>query len=58
MARKLHCGDVVAGCDGVVTGEDDQDVMRKAAAHAAEAHGIDDVDDDTAAALHAAIQDA
>jgi predicted small metal-binding protein len=57
MGRTLHCGDVVDGCDGVVTGADDQEVMRKAAAHAAEAHGMDEVDDATAAALQAAIRD-
>ena len=58
MARELRCGDVVDGCDGVVRGVDDADVMRQAAAHAAEAHGMQEVDAETAAALQAAIHDA
>ena len=48
MARELRCGDVVDGCDGVVDTPD----------HAAEAHGMQEVDADTAAALQAAIHDA
>lgn len=58
MARELRCGDVVPGCDGVVRGADDGEVMRQAAAHAAEAHGMTEVDEGTAAALRAAIHDA
>ena len=58
MARELRCGDVVDGCDGVVHGADDDEVMRRAAAHAAEAHGLDEVDERTADALRAAIHDA
>lgn len=57
MERELRCGDVVEGCDGVVRGTDNADVMRQAAAHAAETHGMTEVDEDTAAALRAAIHD-
>ena len=57
MERELRCGDVVEGCDGVVTGPDDEDVLRQAAAHAAEAHGMAEVDEATVAALKAAIRD-
>ncbi len=41
-----------------VWGNDDAEVMRQAAAHAAEAHGITEVDEGTAAALQAAIHEA
>lgn len=58
MARELRCGDVVDGCDGVVTGENDEDVMAAAGQHAADAHGMDEVDEDTAGAMRAAIHDA
>lgn len=58
MARELRCGDVIEGCDGVVTGGDDDEVMAMAAQHAADAHGITEVDDETAAAMQAAIHDA
>jgi predicted small metal-binding protein len=49
--KKFACGDVVAGCDGVVTGETDDEVLQAAAAHAAEAHGMAEVPDDVAAAI-------
>lgn len=58
MARELRCGDVVEGCDGVVTADTDDEVMALAAQHAAEAHGMSEVDDQTAAALQQAIHDA
>lgn len=58
MARELRCGDVVEGCDGVVRGATDGEVMEQAAAHAADAHGMQEVDDRTAAALRDAIHDA
>lgn len=57
MARELRCGDVVEGCEAVVRAPDDAEVMRQAAAHAAEAHGLVEVDEPTAQALQAAIHD-
>jgi len=55
MEYELRCGDVVPGCDGVVTGADRQEVLGKAAAHANEAHGLTELDDATSAAVAAAI---
>lgn len=56
--KKFACGDVVAGCDGVVTGETEDDVLTAAAAHAASAHGMTDVPDDVVAAIRAGITQA
>jgi predicted small metal-binding protein len=53
--KKFACGDVVAGCDGVVTGETDDEVLAAAAAHAASAHGMTDVPDEVVAAIRAGI---
>lgn len=53
---ELRCGDVVPGCDGVVTGQNQDEIMAKAAAHAAEAHGMTEVDESTADALRQAIR--
>jgi predicted small metal-binding protein len=55
MTLELRCGDVVVGCDGVVTGEDRDEVMGKAATHAADAHGLTEIDEPTRAALEGAI---
>lgn len=56
--RKFACGDVVEGCDGVVTGETDDDVMAAAARHAAEAHGMTEVPDEVQSKIRAGIVDA
>jgi predicted small metal-binding protein len=48
---------VVPGCDGVVTGATDDEVLAAAARHAAEAHGMDDVPDEVVAAIRSGITD-
>lgn len=57
MTLELRCGDVVEGCDGVVTGESRDEVMDLAAAHAADAHGMTEVDEATGRALAGAIHE-
>lgn len=56
--KKFACGDVVPGCDGVVTGQTEDDVLAAAAEHAAAAHGMTEVPDDVVAAIRAGISDA
>jgi predicted small metal-binding protein len=56
--KRFACGDVVAGCDGVVTGETDEEVLEAAARHAASAHGMSDVPDEVVAAIRAGITEA
>ncbi len=56
--KKFACGDVVAGCDGVVTGETEDEVLAAAAAHAASAHGMTEVPDEVVTAIRAGITDA
>ncbi len=58
MTLELRCGDVVTGCDGVVTGESQEEVLSHAAAHAADAHGLTEIDDETRGALVGAIHQA
>jgi predicted small metal-binding protein len=56
--KQFACGNVVTGCDGVVRGETEDDVLAAAAAHAKEAHGMDTVPDDVVAAIRAGITEA
>lgn len=56
--RKFACAQVVPGCDGVVTGADDDEVLAAAAEHAASAHGMSEVPDEVVAAIRAGITDA
>ncbi len=53
--KQFACGTVVDGCDGVVTGETDDDVLAAAARHAAEAHGITEVPDELVTQIRAGI---
>jgi len=55
--KTFACGTVVEGCDGVVSGESDEEVLAAAAAHAREAHGMETVPDDVVAAIKAGIRE-
>jgi len=55
--KSFACGTVVPGCEGVVTGETDDDVLAAAAAHAAHAHGMTDVPDEVVVAIRAGISE-
>jgi predicted small metal-binding protein len=52
----LACGDVVPGCDAKFTGTTQDEILGKAAPHAAEAHGITEIDADTKAAVIGAME--
>jgi predicted small metal-binding protein len=56
--KQFACGDVVDGCDGVVTGQTDDEVLAAVAAHAAEAHGLTSLPDEVVAAVKAGITEA
>ncbi len=55
--KQFACGDVVPGCDGVVTGETEDDVLAAAATHAAEVHGMSEVPNEVVTAIRAGITD-
>lgn len=54
--KQFACGTVVEGCDGVVTGATEADVLA-AAAHAGEAHGMAEVPAEVVEAIRAGITD-
>ena len=45
------------GCDFVAEGETEEDVLQKAAAHAKDVHGVDEVTDELVAQVRAKITD-
>ena len=57
MAKTLLCAEVVPGCTHTMTGNDEDDVMRQAADHAATAHGMSDGSEDLAAKIRERIKD-
>jgi predicted small metal-binding protein len=56
MEKLLRCGDVVPGCTEEVRGATEEEILRQAADHARTAHGIEKIDDQTAAKVKAAIR--
>lgn len=56
--KSFACTRVVPGCDGVVTGDTDDQVLAAAAEHAATAHGMDEVPDEVVATIRANITEA
>jgi predicted small metal-binding protein len=53
--KQFACGSVVPGCDGVVTGESEDELMAAVASHAEEAHGMTEIPDDVVARVRAGI---
>lgn len=56
--KQFACAQVVEGCDGVVTGETEDEILVAVGQHAAEAHGITEISDDLAQQVRAGIADA
>lgn len=58
MAKELHCGEIMDGCPAVIHGETEEEVLQKGAQHARDAHGIEEMDDETVRAVRSKIRDA
>ena len=56
--KRFECGTVVDGCDGVVTGDTEDEVLQAAAQHAASAHGMAELPDEVVQKVRAGITDA
>jgi len=56
--KRFECGTVVDGCDGVVTGETEDEVLQAAAQHAASVHGMTELPDEVVQKVRAGITDA
>jgi predicted small metal-binding protein len=57
MAKVLRCGDLMPGCNTVIEGKDEAEVMAKGAEHAKAAHKMETIPPDVAAKVKAAIKD-
>jgi predicted small metal-binding protein len=56
--KQLRCREAGFHCDHVIQGEDDEEVMAKAAQHARERHGLSELDPETGEKLRGLIHDA
>lgn len=57
MGKKLVCKDVGMDCDAVIQGATEDEVMQKAAEHAAKDHGMADVPTEVQQKIRSVIQD-
>jgi predicted small metal-binding protein len=56
MAKVLRCGDLMPGCNAVIEGKDEAEVMAKGVEHAKTAHKITTIPPEMAAKVKAAIK--
>lgn len=54
--KKIACNDVVPGCPFTASGETEDEVLKKTAAHAKHQHGVDEVTPELARKVRAAIR--
>ncbi len=54
--KELRCRDVGFDCEGVIRGESEEEVMRQAAEHARQEHGLREVDEETARQIQSKIR--
>ena len=57
MAKVLRCSDIGMDCDFVAHAETEEEILKKAAEHAATAHDMKEIPEEVLAKLRAAIQD-
>ena len=55
--KQLRCGDLMPGCNAVIEGKDEAEVMQKGADHAKQAHGMSQIPPDVAQKVRGAIRD-
>lgn len=57
MGKELKCGDLMPGCEAVVEGKDEAEVMARAAEHAKSAHGLQQITPELAGKVRSAIKE-
>jgi predicted small metal-binding protein len=57
MAKVLRCNAIFPGCAQVVRAGNEDDLLRLAAEHAKQVHGVSEIDEVTARKVRAAITD-
>jgi predicted small metal-binding protein len=55
--KQFSCGTVVPGCDGVMTGETEDELLAAAAEHAEQVHGMTEIPPELVDRIRAGIVD-
>ncbi len=56
MSKVIECDAIFPGCAGKVRADEDEEVLRLAAEHARQVHGLQELDDQTVSKFRAAIK--
>lgn len=56
MSVNLSCGDVIPGCAAVFEADSEDELLGQVASHAADDHGITEIDADTLAKVKSVIR--
>jgi predicted small metal-binding protein len=57
MGKTIHCKDVGFECDGVVRAGSEEEVLQRAAEHARNVHGVDELTSEMVAKVRSVIRD-
>ena len=55
--KEFKCGELVPGCEAVIRGDSDQEILEQVAVHAREEHGMDEVPPEVQDSVLAAISE-
>lgn len=53
--RQFRCGDVVPGCETVIQGQSDDEILDQVSTHARDEHGMDEVPPEVVDTIRASI---
>lgn len=57
MPKILKCGELVTGCDAVIRGETEEEVLRQASEHSRSAHNVKEIPTSLRKKIHRLIRE-
>lgn len=57
MTKILKCGDLVTGCDAVIRGESEDEILRQATEHSRSAHNVKEIPKSLRKKMHRLIRE-
>ncbi len=57
MAKQLACDDLMKGCKFIAKASNEQELLKKVASHAAQAHGVKEISPDLLAKVRSAMKE-
>lgn len=57
MPKILKCGELVTGCDAVIRGETEEEVLRQASEHSRSAHNVKEIPKSLRKKIHRLIRE-